>query len=364
VSESTYRQTVSFIGAVACLSTDDERADGWTRQSLPPFMPHTTDDPQVALTAAFTPVAAAPLVRTGRHCDLFLGRRGVTWRSGDLTHVIDVDTGDRYEMTANTVSVWYRTADAWSLRDPARIVREILVDRACRAGAVRLHAAAAAVDGRALVIIGAAGAGKSTTVAQLLAQGAAFMANDRVVVSPLAGTDELHAHGVPLAVRWSDAQLALFPDGPRYLAQYDSCSVLRRSDQRAGYRKVELTPREVTELAGSAPVAHAPVAAVVIADRHSDYRGDARVSRIASAEGMPVLKSCRLTRDPSFPAFFSAGPGLAGTDETRAVKVEHSLADVPWYRLSAAYTDADCAARLLDLVAADRTTTSKGAKHG
>lgn len=49
-----------------------------------------------------------------------------------------------------------------------------------------LHASAVALDGRALLIIGASGTGKSTLAIRLMALGATLVADDRVIVRALS----------------------------------------------------------------------------------------------------------------------------------------------------------------------------------
>lgn len=51
-----------------------------------------------------------------------------------------------------------------------------------RAATVTLHATAVAVDGRAALILGASGTGKSSLALQLMALGAVLVADDRTVV--------------------------------------------------------------------------------------------------------------------------------------------------------------------------------------
>ncbi len=55
-------------------------------------------------------------------------------------------------------------------------------------GALPMHACAVEVDGRAILICGAAGSGKSTLAAGLLAAGASFIADDLTAVVPTLGS--------------------------------------------------------------------------------------------------------------------------------------------------------------------------------
>ncbi|HUF86508.1 MAG TPA: serine kinase [Thermohalobaculum sp.] len=93
------------------------------------------------------------------------------------------------------------------------------------AGGVSLHASAVAVDGRGLLIVGRAGAGKTTLALEMIALGAELVADDRVAAAPdgagrlwlsaparLAGLVEVRGFGLARLPRRAGAALALIAD--------------------------------------------------------------------------------------------------------------------------------------------------------
>ena len=66
-------------------------------------------------------------------------------------------------------------------------------------GALSLHASAVALEGAGLLILGAAGRGKSTLALRLIALGAALIADDRVLLRPVPGGAQLEAPQAALA---------------------------------------------------------------------------------------------------------------------------------------------------------------------
>jgi len=88
-----------------------------------------------------------------------------------------------------------------------------------RRGYLTLHAAAACRDGSAVVLLGSAGAGKTTSLLRLcLDHGAALAGNDLVVVGGTAAVPEVLAGSCHLRLRHASVAqvmpglLGLFPD--------------------------------------------------------------------------------------------------------------------------------------------------------
>ena len=91
-------------------------------------------------------------------------------------------------------------------------------------GPLILHASAAAVAGRGLLIVGGAGRGKTSLLLELLALGAELVADDRVLVSSagdgvrlspsprLEGLVEIRGAGILDTGRFTDAPLWLIAD--------------------------------------------------------------------------------------------------------------------------------------------------------
>jgi hypothetical protein len=76
-------------------------------------------------------------------------------------------------------------------------------------GVTCLHASAVAVNGKALVLLGQAGAGKSTTAAAFARIGYSVLSEDVVAIC-IQGNDYLAQPGYPLIRLWSDSVQTLF----------------------------------------------------------------------------------------------------------------------------------------------------------
>ncbi|MFE9813332.1 hypothetical protein [Streptomyces sp. NPDC005548] len=304
---------------------------------MPYFCADTTGSaPDHQVTAVYRSGTPLTAYEQTRPQPLFLGRTGLRFDSGGREYVQDTRSGDLFEIRPSETLAHYRSQDPYAIRDPARLVRECAVDALCRKGALRLHAAAAVVRERGLLLLGAGGAGKSSTLAHLLAEGAAFLANDRLLAVQEAGAIRLY--GVPLAVRWSADQLDGFADGRDFRQSYATCSALRRTDTRAGFRKYELTPREVAAVTGAALVTEAPASAVVVVDR-GPGTGTPHVTPVTP--DLDLLRAHTLDQDPAFPAFFRTALGATPADAT-------PFAALPWFRLRGHHRDTSGEAQLLD----------------
>lgn len=224
------------------------------------------------------------------------------------------------------------------------MVREVLLARACSSGALRWHAGAVAYPGGAVLVLGGAGSGKSSTVAQLLAAGAGFVGNDRVLLH-VTDRQQARLYGVPLAIRWTPAQMRLFPGGAELMRDYDTVSSLRRQDSLAGHPKYEVTPAELGRLTGCPAVPDAPLTGVVVVDR-SRTTGCASVKPLDAATGAAELHAAWLRSDPAFPP--SSSPARCGRARSPPRPAEDVLAEVRWCRLTATHGDTAAIPALLD----------------
>ena len=98
------------------------------------------------------------------------------------------------------------------------------------AATATLHATAVAVDGRAALILGASGAGKSSLALQLMALGAVLVADDRTVVQ----RDGSHiVADVPDTLRGLiEARCLAFTSAILQLGPRRSCNILKPEAQR------------------------------------------------------------------------------------------------------------------------------------
>lgn len=331
------------------LHSDAPVAVSWAARTLPPFMPLVASPASRQVVARFHDDYPVMDDREwGEAQPLFLGRNAVS-RSGDgWRELIDTGTQTQYRIAANRVTCWYGRPSRFLLHEPARLVREMLVGQARRAGWCRLHAAAVEVNGLVTLILGGAGAGKSSTVAQLLAAGASFVANDRLLATGIA-RESPHVVGLPVAVRWGEAQLSLFAGGRGWIDDHEKHSSLRRSDDKAGYRKYELTVAEVAALTASVPVPRGRLSAVVVADRRLD--SGRILSALTAAELRSELEECKLEDDPAFPSFYDLEPPDRDASEQTFEWLSKSINGLPSFRFCARFDDTSAVEALLAEIA-------------
>lgn len=180
-----------------------------------------------------------------------------------------------------------------------RVVRELAMQASLRRGAVFLHAAAFCVEGRALVIAGEKGAGKTTTLSWGLARidEAGFVANDRVRLR--AGPSGFEVRGMPTVLSFRPASLALLPEleaalrGERGMAFHSRSEVRDREDLEplAPFPdgRIGLKPRRYAELLGRPALYGAGAGAIVFPELCDDDTG-LHAQPIAPAEAAPRLE--------------------------------------------------------------------------
>ena len=94
------------------------------------------------------------------------------------------------------------------------VVEPLLLDLLKRVGVLVWHGAAVAKDGRAVLLSGVSGSGKSTTTLNLLQLGYRFIADDVVLLR--AGKNGIEVTGWERAVFLTDRSLALLPEWHRF----------------------------------------------------------------------------------------------------------------------------------------------------
>ena len=134
---------------------------------------------------------------------LYFGDEDVLW--------IDVEDRVRVHAAPGRTLVSVRpdaVEELWLLSRPLFTIP--FVEAAKRHGLFSLHASAAALDGRVLVMPGSTGAGKSTLAVALARGGWSFLADDMVFLTTDAAG--LRVHGFPDEVDLSPESAAWFPE--------------------------------------------------------------------------------------------------------------------------------------------------------
>jgi hypothetical protein len=149
-----------------------------------------------------------------------------------------------------------------------RVVRELAMLHARRAGHLLFHAAALAAGGRGIALLGDKHAGKTTLLLHLLrVPGTRFVANDRTLVTRDGSGGRLV--GLPSIVALRPGTLAFFPELRRRLAERRSAFWRTRTEAwlagpggPAG-AGADVTPAQLCEAAGVDAAVDAPLAALV-----------------------------------------------------------------------------------------------------
>jgi hypothetical protein len=182
------------------------------------------------------------------------------------------EDGVRFEIDASASTVWCSWPPSSTVEDVATYLLGPILALVLRLrGTVCLHASAVITDGGAVLFVGAAGSGKSTTVAALAKAGCAVIADD---VAALAVSDGSFAvwPAYPALRLWPDAVASLYgsPDAmPLLTPNWDK----RKLDLAAQNREFPTRP--------------VPLAAICLLGDAS--AGDAEMKRIA-AGGNAVMR--------------------------------------------------------------------------
>lgn len=156
--------------------------------------------------------------------------------------------GDGFELTGDSIAcfkmrdgnrIGYVPGAYWRDALPLRFYSTVVALTCAWRGAIPMHASAVAIDGRAWLLCGATGAGKSTLTAALLAQGAEFIGDDLTMIDIESGD---------AAVPRGRTTMRLHPDTARWVPASTIAPDTR--DERGKWLVEPLTPEH-----GSWPLA-------------------------------------------------------------------------------------------------------------
>lgn len=246
-------------------------------------------------------------------------------------HLITVAAGRRsLEVVAGQYGLLTQTV--------IRVIRQLAIRHAERAGGLLGHAAAVAATGLVVLLAGRPGAGK-TTVALLLARaGASLCAGDRTLLFPrLGGWD---AAELPLAWRVAPGTLRALD-----LADPAASLPVRARGRDLIDGKQEFTAGELCGLLGASRVSGGPVATIVVLNRAPSQPTGTRPSPIPAKALASTLFS------PQDALFTTDWLGLGALDRREAAaRCEMLAAQVPV--IEATWPDHAALPFLADLLAA------------
>jgi hypothetical protein len=195
---------------------------------------------------------------------------------------------------------WVAVVDAGGTeqtrRGPLRVVREVSLRGLENLGGCFGHAAAVDAAGTGCVLFGGNGSGKTSVMWNLVMQGAGYVANDRCTLLQEAGRIRVFVY--PMSIRLGMGTVGDMTRLRELQLQRSQAEGLwsqrfaRDDDARANWGnrdKLELTPRELTELTG-APVSLEGAADVVVFPRLEIGAGPVRLCEVSRAAAEGVLR--------------------------------------------------------------------------
>jgi hypothetical protein len=280
-------QTLAFGPIAITLTSNDSAATEWLVEFLEPWFSPTQQPAEwrVRLLSSRNAYAELndrrPLDAVQRPC-FALDQETVSlpaWPAGDRVTVADAQRS--YFLIARPFE-FDVVADPGTHRwrfSLMRVLREIAATR-LRRTQLEIHAAALEAAGRAILISGPKGAGKTTLSIHLLRSGQCrLVANDRVFAGGAA--ESFAVRGVPTAVRIRSDAAALFPELRRGLPRVADLHMLNRDERTRAIEDAALPQvadfgLSLTQLAHQLrvePRASAPLGAIVFPEIRTGVEG-------------------------------------------------------------------------------------------
>jgi hypothetical protein len=358
--------TLAFGPVVVALASDDPSALHWLEEYLGPWFAPTSRraDWHVRLWSSRERYEEAsrhrPPTSALRACFAFDQEilSLPTWTHRGVVTVDDPERSCLFEVVPFEVDL-FGDPDTRRWRfTAARVVGEVAATR-LRRTELDLHSAAVEASGRALLIVGPKGAGKTTLSLYLLRSGGCrALANDRVFAS--VAETSISIRGVPTAVKIRSATAAAFPELRRGLERVERpylhslaelAQVAAREERVDESVELALSPPQLLRRLGVAALASAPLGAIVFPRVEPDLEGWA--IEPLSAGDMSAGLAANLYGNPSGrrePTLFEEIDGGAASVPLHGL-IDHLSRAVPGYRVllgRKAYASGELAARLVE----------------
>jgi hypothetical protein len=278
-----------------------------------------------------------PCIRLDTQTILFEG-----WPGDDGLRLADPVTGCFFVVNGGHVDIFAPRGDARSNLALLGVVREAVLGGISKSEAiVDLHAGGFVLDGRAVVVAGPKGAGKTSLLCHAIVSGGAdLLANDRVLVRDRAGPV---ACGVPTVVSIRQTTVARFPELANHADDFPPLGWIDPSARHvqndtalplSQASNLLLTPAGFAGRLGAARVGAAPLHAIVLPEVSHDAEGcalEALAGNAALGELDASLYGVATHREE--PMLFQSlfGPADTGLPSMRQ-RLEGLAAAVPVYR--------------------------------
>lgn len=195
----------------------------------------------------------------------------------------------------NDLLVLHEAVGEEAFRIPVRIIRELLLRELQGEGGLFMHAAAVvSAKGRAALILGEQGAGKSTLMWALAGKGSLYyIANDRCIIRRRGSA--LEVIGWPLSIRLGrglvESPAALFPSVNLRRGENSKVDSIRFTPRVWAERtKVELTPREFESVTGKNIAAAGELSALLM-PRLAVTSQDVRIVKVERETAMAEFRA-------------------------------------------------------------------------
>lgn len=242
----------------------------WLREFLEPWFERGDQSPRVRVRMRVDPLEFARLCRqgtSGREASTFMMDTRVIRHpvlrdsAGRNLRLLDERHSLIFQRVGGAIDIICRAPDPGARLRLMRVIRELAMGAAQRAGGRFLHAAALTVGGRGLVIAGPREAGKTSLLTYLLSSlDAGFLSNDRLLVPP--GEGSVRLQGMPTIVSIRDGTLSMLPELQRALDADAYWSRLTLEECRDGFThpgrrsrqgRTGISPAQYCRLMGCTP---------------------------------------------------------------------------------------------------------------
>jgi hypothetical protein len=366
-AESQEELTLSFLGQSVRFHTNSHVARQWAEMYLTPYCTLTTDQPCAEYWAIFLDDSSVDIQlpdQSSTSLALHYGKQGLLWKiTPERTLIRELEHGDWYIIDHLTTKILYITVTALpdTYRDPARLIRTLMLRSLFKQGYLPLHGSAAALDGGAIAFLGDKQSGKTTMLMHLIDSfESAYISNDKILVKVIEG-GQLLVYGFPLSCRLGFGTMRSIRSLAKHLHLFEhlEAATLPRDALWGNQEKLEFTPRELSSIMGCRLITEAPLKALIFPQIYpptdephlyasSFHQDDSRLRKmllypdpdfsswLGTLMGDTVSWNAAMEQTWSalmqIPAYSAAG-GKNGLELLKAVaarlKADHLLEDIP-----------------------------------
>ncbi len=262
--------TFTFLTQSVHLRTNSAVALRWAELALAPYF--TVSDAQAPSTCYVIYLSGAEAIEITsptsepEQIRMHYGKQGLRWELDTERDLIrEAKYNNWYLIDRPTRSVLFVTTliNRATYKEPAILVREMILTPLPAEGYLPLHGSAAALGGSSIAFLGESGSGKTTMLLNFIDRYQAdYMANDRFLVRWHEETGQVWLYGTPESCRVGFATMRTIPKLGLYLRidEHIEGATLPLEDlryQREG--KVAFLPKEISAIMGCSFLLQAPL---------------------------------------------------------------------------------------------------------